>query len=331
MESTATLKQIARMLQISVSTVSRALKDHPDIAAQTKKRVRELAEMVDYEPNTLAVRLRTNASNLIGLIVPEISGFFYHSFIAGVEEEARSWGYSLMILQSNHQPETELSNLRLCKFNRTAGILVALSGATEDLSAFRKLKDGGIPIVFFDKVPDAKDFAKVSVADAEAGYLAADAIIRRGCKQVLALFGTPALSITKKRLKAFTGTFKKQAPDIRLEIRHAGNAEESREQTLQWMGRPDRPDTVFCMSDEILTGAMKAIQQSRLTIPQDIRVLAISNGFIPTLYDPETTYVETSGNALGRKSFEVLLKCMRNNPPLNETTIAARLVSGGSL
>lgn len=332
MKSKATLKHISDLLQISISTVSRALKDHPDIAENTKKKVRELAELLEYEPNTFAIQLRTNASKLIGVIVPEISGLFYHSFIAGVEEEARSWGYSLLILQSNNDPEAEKGNLRLCRFNRTAGILVAMSSATIDLEYFDRTRDAGTPVVFFDKVPEAKGFPKVSVADAEAGYLAADAIIRSGKKNVLAVFGDPAISITRKRLKAFTGTFQKHAPGNLLQVLHATSSEEARRQvTLALNDEKSRPDMVFCMSDEILTGTMKAMQSLKLKIPADISLLAISNGFIPALFDPPITYVETSGNLLGKKSFEVLHRCIAKNPPLLEVTIPARLVDGGSI
>jgi LacI family transcriptional regulator len=332
MKSKATLKHISDLLQISISTVSRALKDHPDIAEQTKKKVRELAELLEYEPNSFAIQLRTNASKLIGVIVPEISGLFYHSFIAGVEEEARSWGYSLLILQSNNDPAHEMNNLRLCRFNRTAGILVAFSSYSGDLMYFERTRESGIPVVFYDKVPDSREFPKVSVADVEAGFLAADAIIRANKRNILAIFGDPEMSITRKRLKAFSGTFRKQAPDRMLRVLHASNSEDARSHVASLLGtKKDRPDLIFCMSDEILTGAMKALQALKLRIPTDISLLAISNGFIPSLFDPAITYVETSGVQLGRKSFEVLHRCISGNPPQVEVTIPARLVEGGSL
>ena len=218
MKSKATLKNISDHLQISISTVSRALKDHPDIAENTKQKVRELAEILDYEPNAFAIYLRTNDSKLIGLIVPEISDFFYHSFIASVEEEARASGYTLMILQSANSPETEAANIKLCKLNRVAGIMVALSTGTTDLSAFRRIHESGIPMVFYDKVPELPEFMKVCVADEEAGSMAASAIIRKNRKKVLAIFGNPTLSITRKRLEAFSDHFKKNAPDTGHQI-----------------------------------------------------------------------------------------------------------------
>jgi LacI family transcriptional regulator len=331
MKTKATLKNISDLLQISISTVSRALKDHPDIAEQTKKKVRELAEIMDYEPNAFAIYLRTNASKLIGLIVPEISNFFYHSFIAAVEEEARLKGYTLLILQSANNPETESANLKLCKLNRVAGIMVALSGGSGDLSAFRRIEESGIPLVFFDKVPDDPGFMKVCVADEQAGSLAAEAIIRKNPKRVLAVFGNPTLSITRKRLDSFSDEFKKSAPHTKIITVFANDSEEARIKTALELKKKDRPDTVFCMSDEILTGSLKAIQQQNLSMPTDIGIIAISNGFIPSLFSPEITYVETSGSELGKKAFDSMLQVLLHDAPPSEEILPARLVEGGSL
>jgi LacI family transcriptional regulator len=330
MKSRSTLKHIAEHLHLSISTVSRALSDHPDIAAHTKQKVKELAELLEYEPNAFAIQLRTNASKIIGVIVPEISGFFYHSFIAGLEDEARSWGYSLMILQSGNDPDIESANLRLCRMNRAAGILVAATSGTSDLSAFERTNAGGIPVVFFDKVPESRQFPKVSMADAEAGFLGADALIRKGRKNILALFGDPALSITRKRLKAFQGTFQRHATDTRLTIRHALSQQEARQITVDALCL-EAYDAVFAMSDEILAGVMKAIQQRRLRIPEEIGVLAISTGLIPALYEPEISYIETSGETLGKRSFEILHKCMSKTAPRGEFLVPSTLIEKGSI
>jgi LacI family transcriptional regulator len=331
MKSKATLKNISELLHISISTVSRALNDHPDIADQTKKKVRELAEMLDYEPNAFAIYLRTNASKLIGLIVPEISNFFYHSFIASVEEEARLKGYSLMILQSANKKDTELANLKLCKLNRVAGIMVALSTGTNDFSAFRRVEESGIPLVFFDKVPEEQGFMTVCVDDDIAGKLAAEAIILKKRKKVLAIFGNPTLSITRKRLKTFSAEFKKTSPKTKIMFAHADNSENARTLTLSALKKEAPPDTVFCMSDEILTGSIKAIQQHKLSFPRDISIIAISNGFIPSLFNPEITYVETSGAKLGKKALECMLDRLLHDAEPKEIIIPARLVEGESI
>ena len=145
----------------------------------------------------------------------------------------------------------------------------------------------------------------------------------------MALFGNPNLSITKKRLAAFTETFTDKAGKTKLTIQHAASTAEAEALTLSHL--KEKPDTIFCMSDEILTGVMKAIQRNELKIPADIAVIAISNGEIPKLYFPEITYVETSGMKLGKRAFSSMMACLAGSTFIQERTIESVLVEGGSL
>ena len=321
-----TLKKISEILEISISTVSRALKDHPDISAKTKLRVTELADAMDYEPNVNAIHLRTSKSNVFALIVPSVSNFFYDSFIASVEEESRRNKFALMILQSGDDPLIESDNLKLCRQNRISGLFVCLSSKTTDINGFLKFKEIGIPVVFFDKVPETANCNKICVADEIAATLAARAIIKKEKKKVLALFGDENLSITKKRLTAFVKTIGDKAS---LSLHYANNQDEA--ETLTRVNLSERPDTVFCMSDEILIGAMRAIQKLQLKIPEEISVISISNGFIPKLYFPEITYVETSGYKLGKLAFSGMMACIAGSHFVMELTSESILVKGGSL
>lgn len=321
-----TLKKISEMLGLSISTISRALKNHPDISEKTKLRVNELATALDYEPNSNAIQLRTSKSNLFGLIVPTISNFFYDSFIASVEEESRKNNYSLMILQSGDNPEVEIENLKLCRQNRVSGVFTCLSSQAVNMDIFAKFKDLEIPVIFFDLVPDNPGVNKVCVADVLSATIAANAINEKKKKKVLALFGKPNLSITKRRLEAFKNNIDTK---IKTTLLHANNALEAEQFTTEAIQQNN--DTIFCMSDEILIGAMKAIQKAQLKIPGDIAVIAISNGFIPKLYHPEITYVETSGYKLGKLAFTSMMACMAGSTFIQELTIESMLVEGGSL
>ena len=321
-----TLKKISEALDLSISTISRALKNHPDISEKTKIRVKELANTLDYEPNANAIHLRTKKNNLLGLIVPSISNFFYDSFISAMEEESRKNNYSLMILQSGDDIAIEIENLKLCRQNRVSGLFACLSSQTKNIDAFRKFKDQDIPVVFFDKVPDETNVNKVCVADTIAATIAANALNDKKKKKVLALFGNKELLITKKRLTAFCKTLHKKAT---FTIEHANSSIEAETITLHALKQ--KPDSIFCMSDEILIGVMKALQQSQIRIPKDIAVIAISNGFIPTLYFPEITYVETSGYKLGKLAFSGMMACMAGSEFMQELTIESILVEGGSL
>jgi LacI family transcriptional regulator len=321
-----TLKKISEVLGLSISTVSRALKNHPDISDKTKLRVTELANALDYEPNANAIHLRTSKSNLFGLIVPTVSNFFYDSFIASVEEESRKNNFFLMILQSGDDLAIEIENVKLCRQSRISGLFACISSQTSNAEHFLKLKALDIPIIFFDKVPDMGQCNTVCVADAVSATIAATALLQHKKQTILAIFGNINFSITKKRLEAFVQTIDKKATLI---IKHANNTVEAERITAACIEQ--QPDAIFCMSDEILAGTMKAIQRTNLKVPDTIGVIAISNGFIPTLYYPEITYVETSGYKLGKLAFSSMMACMAGSTFAQELTIESILVNGGSL
>lgn len=324
-----TLKKLSQVLELSVSTVSRALKNHPDISPQTRKKVVELAHALDYEPDANAVHLRTKSTKLLGLMVPSISNYFYESFIGAVEVESRKRGYSVMILQSGDDPAIESENLRLFRQNRISGLFACITPFTEDLSHFIKMRELKIPVFFFDKVPVDDRFPKVCMADELAGQLAAETIHRAHCQNVLAIFGNIQLSITQKRMKTFHHYCKEK--EITFSVVHALSSTEANEFVHQYLQQEKKPDTIFCMSDEILIGVMKALQELEIRHPHDIRIIAISNGYIPKLFYPEITYVETSGPKLGKLAFSQMMNSIDGIPIESEITTEALLVAGGSL
>jgi LacI family transcriptional regulator len=201
----STLKKLSEVLGISISTVSRALKDHPDISASTKAKVKELAKAMEYEPNAYAVQLRTRQSNVLGILVPSIRNYFYDSFIAAVEEEARTHGYSVLIMQSGDKADIETANLHIMRKHMAMGVFVAVTVETEDMSFFQRMEELEVPLVFVDRVPTVGGFTKVSMADEEAARIAAEAIIEKKKQHVLALFGHPHLSLTQIFYRAASG------------------------------------------------------------------------------------------------------------------------------
>ncbi len=330
MAQPATLKLISEQLNLSISTISRALKNHPDISENTKRKVKELAALMEYEPNSYAVNLRTNKSKVFGLIVPAISNMFNDSFISAVEEDARKSGYSLMILQSGDDPLQEFENLKLCKHYRVDGILISLAAKSYSIELCAKYRQAGISIVFFDRVPETGSFDTVCIADEEAATMAAHTIFTYKKKKILALFGNPDLSITKKRKESLLKILEKEK-DIKTEIQYCANTQDAKHFTALAISKSSVPDHIFCMSDEILIGVMKALKNSKLKIPEDISVLAISNGFIPGLYFPEISYIETSGYELGKLAMKRMLENMEGKTAVKSIMLSSRLVEGGSL
>ena len=325
-----TLKKIAQVLDISISTVSRALKNHPDISLSTKQKVMELAQTLEYEPNAMAVNLRSKNTKVFGIMVPSITNQFYDSFISAVEEETRKSGYSLMILQSADSPDAEIENLKIYRQNRVSGLFVCISQETINMTPFQKMKEVDIPLVFFDKVPEDDSFNKVCLADKDAAVLAAEALTEKGKKNILAIFGNEQLSITKRRLNAFR-SYIKEHKQIRLTIEHAQNSKQAEEKTEHYFQPKQKPDAVFCMSDEILTGVMKGLQKMNIRWPKDTGIISLSDGFFPKIYYPEITYIETSGYKLGKLAVERMMECLLGKTDTKELFVTSLFVKGGSL
>lgn len=327
----STLKKLSEILGISISTVSRALKDHPDISVATKNKVKELAKAMEYEPNAYAVQLRTRQSNVLGILVPSILNYFYDSFIASVEGEARKHGYSVLIMQSGDRADKEATNLQIMRKHMVMGVFAAVTVETNDMSQFKRMEELGVPMVFVDRVPTVDGFTKVSMADEDAARIAAEAIIAKKKKHVLALFGHPHLSLTQRREKIFKETFAAQSSSTTLTIDYPENPETSFDVVMKTFSKTKKPDTIFCMGDMILMGVMKAVHQLNLNVPKDVSIIGISNGWIPTLFKPQITYVETSGYKLGKLAFEQMMRRLQNEELSENVCVPSLLVEGGSL
>ena len=234
-------------------------------------------------------------------------------------------------MQSRDKVQLETSNLHLFRKNMVMGLFASVSIETDDLTPFRKLEEMKIPVVFCDRAPVEDGYHKVCLADEAAARIAAEAIIEKGKKNVLALFGHPHLSITKIRCATLKETFARLSPTTKLSIAYPEGIPESKRVALEALKDSNRPDTIFCMGDLILIGVMYAVHKLKLKVPEDISIIGISNGLIPTMYDPKITYVETSGFKLGKLAFAQMLSCLRHDNSPNEVRVESILVEGGSL
>lgn len=241
-------------------------------------------------------------------------------------------GYALIILQSSDDPQIELENLRICRMNRVAGVFVSITANTKDIKPFLKLDEVDIPVIFFDKVPDFEACNKICLADTEAATMAALTIIRKQKKKVLAIFGNEEMSISKKRKQAFLSVIESQSSSMEVISEHADNADDAFMLTLKYGAKTGFIDTIFSMSDEILTGVMRAIQKLKKNVPNEIGIISIcNNNFIPRMYDPEISFVETSGADLGKLAIKRMMDHMSGKTFVQELTLPSRLVEGGSL
>ena len=198
-----TIKDIARELGISPSTVSRALKDHPDISPQTKKAVNELAEKLNYQPNIVALSLRQSKTNTLGVIIPELVHFFFSTVISGIEDVAYSAGYNVIITQSNESLQREKTDIKALFNSRVDGMLISVSRETNTFEHIEGILAKGVPMVFFDRVYENANSSMVIVDDLSGAKEATHHLIDQGCKRIAHLEGPPNLGITKQRLEGY--------------------------------------------------------------------------------------------------------------------------------
>jgi len=216
--------------------------------------------------------------------------------------------------------------------NRVAAVFISISPHTKDVKPFLKLTEDNTPVIFFDRVPDYEACDKVRINDEEAATIAAQKIISSGYKKVLAIFGNPELSITRKREKTFIQILEYKIQSKNLIVEHATSAGEAQQETTLALKSKNKPEVIFCMSDEVLAGVMKSIQKLKLNMPDDVAVISISNdSFIPTLFEPEITYVETSGYELGKLAFKRMTDFISGKTFIQEVLLPPKLIEGKSI
>ncbi len=309
-----TIKDIARSLNVSISTVSRALKDHPDISQDTKDMVRSYAEKFNYRPNVLALSLRRQRSYSIGLIIPAIVHHFFSSVISGIEELAHKEGYNLIICQSNENQYREMINLQTLTDHRVDGILVSLSKTTQSFEHFSDALDNGMPIVFFDRVCEDLQADKVITDDFEGGFIATDYLINKGCKNIVHLAAPQHLLIGRDRRNGYCEALRKAGIEVREDrILKCDTREEVQTLKHHILNLAPELDGIFAVNDSTAITVIQILQQNGFRIPEDISVIGFGDGPNASIIQPELTTVVQKGYEMGRESVKLLLQRL-NNP-----------------
>ncbi|HZL12146.1 MAG TPA: LacI family DNA-binding transcriptional regulator [Prolixibacteraceae bacterium] len=309
-----TIKDIARILGISPSTVSRALKDHPDINVDTKKAVNELAGKLKYRPNAVALSLKNSRSNTIGVIIPELVHFFFSSVISGIDDVASQKGFTVIICQSNESYEREVANARTLLSHRVDGILVSISKETHSFDHLLDLQEGGIPLVFFDRVAPEINADQVIIDDMEAAYKATHHLIKTGRKRIAHFAGPQNLVIGRNRLQGYLNALTEAGlpVDNRL-IVEADNYERARNAVNEMLDAGIVPDGIFAANDLTAIGAMQTIQKKGFRIPDDISIVGFSDGRLSGITDPHLSSVDQHGYEMGTIAAEILFRRIMSN------------------
>lgn len=305
-----TIKDLAEMLHISASTVSRALKDHPDISSSVKRRVKEAAETFNYVPNDFAINFRKKSSKVIGLIVPAISMFFIPSIIKGISSVLNKEGYHFFILSSEDSYEAELENIQTCINSRVDGILISLTKETKDFKHFQKIDEMEIPVVIFDKIIPQDIYDSVVFDNEKNAELSAEKLIQQGCQKILAIFGDESLEITQTRKTSFLKKIN-TSPEIQYKTIFCESPEIVKEQ-LEVILEQESFDGFFAMSDETLAGLHSCLIKRNLN-NTNIKVVAISEGKLPKYLDESYEYEINDGYQMGIIAASRLLSIIHKN------------------
>lgn len=303
-----TIKDIARELGISPSTVSRALKDHPDISQYTKQAVKELAKKLNYQPNAIALSLKHSRSFTLGVIIPETVHFFFSSVISGIEDIAYNSGYNIMICQSNELYSREKSNANMLFSNRVDGLLISLSKETQDFDHISLFQNNNIPVVFFDRGTDVFLCDQVIIDDYHAAFNIVDFMIKRGHKNIIHLAAPQNLDIGLKRRMGYEDALK--ANDLPFDesmVVYADKFEISTQKVNEIIESGNIPDGIFAVNDLTALGALRALKKHNLNVPNDVGVTGFGNGQNAMLVDPPLTTIDQNGYKMGRKAAEILL------------------------
>ena len=308
MKHQVTIKDIANKLGVSISTVSRALKDHPDISEKTREAVQELAKILGYKPNLIALNLKHSRTNTIGVLVPEVEHYFFSTILNGVEEVAYKHNFSVMVFQSNESYLREVLNTQTLLANRVDGVLASFSKNTHDFSHFQQLVDNEIPLVFFDRERDDLHADSVIVDDYTGAYNAVSHLISKGCTKIAFYSAPQHLVLGKNRLEGYRAALEDNGiaftPDL---VYSCDTFNESEKISRSILKKHDRPDAIFAVNDLTAIGAMKIAKNLGLRIPEDIRFVGFENSRSSWICEPELTTVDQFGFELGKKATELLL------------------------
>ncbi len=320
-----TIKEIAKQLNVSKSTVSRALRDSSEISEETKQRVLDLARELNYSPNPIALSLLKNRTRTIGIIVPDIDNPFFSMAIGGVEDVAYSQGYHVMIYQSHDSYDREKIDVRHIADRHADGLIVSVASRSPNHGHFLELQESGIPIVFFDRVSSEVKTHKVLVDDYEGAFQGTEHLIEQGCRRIAHISGPLSLTISRNRYNGYRDALIKHNLSLRDEwlVSAEYNQEEGTERAYQLMALRERPDAIFAASDRIAIGVHWALRQLGYRMPEDVALMGFSNLAISSLIEPPLSSVAQPSFEMGRQAAELLLELIehKNTPVAYETRV----------
>jgi LacI family transcriptional regulator len=326
-----TIKVLARQLGLSVSTISKAIRDSHEISADTKLRVNELVEKLNYVPNPYASSLRKHNSKTIGVVIPEVVDSFFAQAINGIESVAGDKGYHVLIYLSHENFERERTILKDFESGRVDGVLMSVSRETTRGDHIKELMNKGVPLVFFDRVFEEIDTARITTNDLESAYLATTHLLSKGCRQVLFLSFSNSLSISNNRLMGYKRALMEQGMDVNEKNILSLNNDPKTDCLLlkKKLRSSKRADGILASVEKLAITCYQACADLHLSIPGDIQVISFSNLETAAFLDPPLTTIAQPAFEIGKTAASILVKALgRKKTELqkDELVIPSKLV-----
>ncbi len=310
-----TIHDIAKKLNLSASTVSRALNDNPVISEVTRNLVKRIATELGYRPNTLAANLRTKRTNTIGVIVPLINRHFFSSVISGVEEVAYSQGFAVTISQSNDNIEKESKIVQALYANRVDGIIISIGMETNTTDHFKLFSERNIPIVFFDRIVDEIEAHKIVVDDYGGALRATKHLISQGAKNVAHIGGPLHLKIYEYRQKGYCDALREAGLEVNktLIVNNSLTKEEGTLSIQKLLENNVKPDAIFCANDTTALSVIIHLKEKGIKVPEDIAIVGFSNEPFSEVVTPSISTVKQPGFLIGQKAAQLLIQQILHN------------------
>ncbi len=329
------LKQLAKELNVSISTVSKALRDSHEISTITKDAVLAKAKELNYQANPFASSLRKQKSKTIAVVIPEVANNFFALAINGIESIAQEKGYHVLIYLTHEDMLKEIAITKLLQNGRVDGVMISLSSQTTDTSHLQELKDKGIPLVFFDRVTEEIDSPKITTDDYNSGIKATEHLVANGCNKIAFISISQNLSISNKRMAGYMEALRKHniKQDNSLILSCNGEDDKNKELIRKMLKKKNRPDAVFASVEKLAIATYEVCEELGLDIPADVKVISFSNLQAAALLRPSLTTVTQPAFEIGREAASILFKLVEKrgfNFPLEKTILKSTLIARNS-
>lgn len=319
-------RDIAKMLGINVSTVSRALRGLEGVSPELRQQIESFAVENGYRPNPFAVSLRFDTTRTIGIVVPDVSFTHYAHIVKRIEAEARNNGYMCIITDSDDKPETESYCLELLENMHVEGIIICPTQNTTDFSHLLRLKKANMPIVFFDRAPDI-DISSVIINDATSALQATNSLIDDGARRIAFLGGSNLMKQTADRKHGYLQALRERGIPIRTELVKCHNISfnSGLSDTLELLSLPEPPDAIIASHGLLAISALQAVTSQGLRIPDELEIIGYLSDWVSEMCHPRISFVRQNLREIGIKAFRLLIDQINGDDSIQHVVVNARL------